>query len=477
MNETITVNDPFTGETVFTADSERFHDIEEKIGWARSASRRWSALAPAVRSAAVVKALEYFTTQRDAIVEGITSETGKPLSAAAEELEFMIERAKFLCRFASEGCLEPLSLGVYRDATFEGRIEYRAKGVVYIISPWNYPLFCAINGTVCALLAGNAVLLKHTTAPSVGRHFARAFGTLHKIDHLVQDVIVDFSTSAEIIEKGAIDHVIFTGSVRGGRDIAASVARRAANDVPNPFIQYSLELGSNDAAYIAADADVGQAVNWVVKIGRLHNSGQSCCAVKRVYVHDALHDEFVARAAAVMAAEVSGDPRDPATTLGPLRGGRPAVESLAAIVADAAADGAEIVTGGEPRTIGPALFLPPTLLARTHHSMRVMREETFGPVLPVMRVADDATAIELIADTQYGLTASIFTRSRARGEALIAALACGTIYVNRCNFVDARLGWIGHRRSGNGAISLSPLGIQTMSRLHSVNIDPRLLDE
>ncbi len=476
MRETIIVNDPYTGETVFTAESEPFAACTAKIDKAQAASRRWSALAPAARAAAVREALGYFTNERDAIALGITRETGKPLAAATEELEFMIERAAFLCRFAEAGCLAPVDLSAFGDAAFEGRIEYRAKGVVYIISPWNYPLFCAINGTVCALLAGNAVLLKHTTAPSVGRHFARAFGTLHGIEHLVQDVIVDFATSAEIIEKGAIDHVIFTGSVRGGRDIAASVARRVANEVPNPFIQYSLELGSNDAAYIAADADLNHAVDWVVKIGRLHNSGQSCCAVKRVYVHETLHDEFVARAAKVMAGEVLGDPHDPATTLGPLRSGQQAVEALAAIVADAAAAGAEIVTGGTTRMIGPALFLTPTLLAKTNHSMRVMREETFGPVLPVMQVADDKQAVQLIADTKYGLTASIFTRSRARAEAFIAAVGSGTIYVNRCNFVDARLGWIGHRRSGNGAISLSPLGILAMSRLHSINIDPGMLE-
>ena len=471
----LTLHNPFTGEPVFSAPSEAFGIVAERARAAQQASHTWSALTPGKRAAAVREALGYFEQYRDEIAAGITREMGKPLLAAGEELDFMLERARQLCRFADQGALDPLDLSQWWDEGFQGRIDYRAKGVVYIISPWNYPLFCAINGTVCALLAGSAVLLKHTTTPSVGEHFAQAFGNLAGIDGLLHHVVVDFSTSARIIEEAEIDHVVFTGSVRGGRAIAASVARRCQNDVANPFIQCSLELGSNDAAYIAEDADLDDAAFWTVKIGRLHNSGQSCCATKRVYVHASLHDDFLERAQAIMAAEISGDPTDPNTTLGPLFGGRPSIDRLLTMIDDTRQRGARVLAGGEVERIGGCDFLLPTLIADVDHSMQVMREETFGPVLPVMRVGDDATAAQLVGDTRYGLTSAIFTRSRKRAEAFISAMRSGTVYVNCCNYVDARLGWIGHGHSGNGSIALSPAGLQAFSALRSVNINPKQL--
>ncbi|MFU8877037.1 MAG: aldehyde dehydrogenase family protein [Wenzhouxiangellaceae bacterium] len=471
----IKLDNPFTGECLLDTESESFEQAAERARRGRRASRAWSALSASERAAACRRALEYFERNREEIASGITREMGKPLTEAAGELDFMIERAQAMCGFAETGALAPVDLERWHDDAFQGRIEFRPKGVIYIITPWNYPLFCAINGTISALLAGNAVLLKHTTCPSVGTHFEQAFGTLAGIEPLVQQVMVDFETSARIIEEADIDHVIFTGSVRGGREISTSIARRCHNDVEQPFIQCSLELGSNDAAWIAEDADLEHAAFWAVKIGRLHNSGQSCCAVKRLYCHRAVHDEFLERATAIMKGEVQGDPMADSTTMGPLFGGRAAVHGLTELVEDARSKGARLVTGGGTREIGHALFLEPTLLADCNHDMRVMREETFGPVLPVMALASDDEAIAHVTDTDYGLTSSIFTRSRERAERYVHSMHSGTVYVNTCNFVDARLGWIGHRRSGNGSIALSPLGLQALSRPHSVNINPELL--
>ncbi len=470
-----TLHNPFTGERVFSAASESFETVAEYARTAQQASHAWSALAVSERAAAVRAALDYFEQHRDEIAAGITREMGKPLLAAAEELDFMLERARQMCRFAETGALDPLDLSHWWDEGFQGRIDYRAKGVIYIISPWNYPLFCAINGTVCALLAGSAVLLKHTTTPSVGEHFAQAFGTLAGIGGLLQHVVVDFETSARIIEEAEINHVVFTGSVRGGREIAASVARRCQNELANPFIQCSLELGSNDAAYIAEDADLKDAAFWTVKIGRLHNSGQSCCATKRVYVHASRYDEYLERAQAIMAAEICGDPCDPDTTLGPLFGGRGGIDRLLTMVDDAIGRGARLLAGGKVQRIGHCDFLLPTLIADVNQDTLLMREETFGPVLPVTRVDEDDTATRLVADTRYGLSSSIFTRSQKRAEAFISAMHSGTVYVNCCNYVDARLGWIGHGHSGNGSIALSPAGLQAFSALRSVNIDPKQL--
>jgi acyl-CoA reductase-like NAD-dependent aldehyde dehydrogenase len=471
----IEVRNPFTGQTVFSEPSEKFGALVGKIAAARAASRAWCKLAPTRRADSVLRALQYFRDHKDEIAAAVTNEMGKPLAAAAAEVDYMIERAEWMCRFAVDGALAPYGLARYRADDFEGRIDFVAKGVVYIISPWNYPLFCAINGVLCALLSGSTVLLKHTTTPSVGRHFERAFGKLDEIEPLLVNVVVDYEVSAQIIEQGDIDHVIFTGSVSGGRSIQASVANRSMNPVRNPFIGCSLELGSNDGAYVAEDADLDSAVEWTVNIGRLHNSGQSCCAVKRVFVHQTLYDRYLDAAASAMRAQRSGDPTASETTLGPLFGGAGAVMSLQRMTEDALAKGATALTGGMTEQIGSALFLVPTLLANTRPDMLVLSEETFGPVLPVMKVDSDAQAIDLVNSSRYGLSASIFTRSRARAERFIDSMETGTVYVNRCNFVDARLGWIGHKYSGNGSISLSPIGLPLLSNLRSVNIDPTLL--
>nr|WP_067298621.1 aldehyde dehydrogenase family protein [Marinobacterium profundum] len=471
----IEVHNPFTGESVFSQPSASFEAVGTHIDAAQRASRTWRAISPAERARHLLVALDYFRDHSDTIAEGITREVGKPLAAAKEELTFMLERAQYLCRFAADGALEARRHPEYEDEGFEGRIECRAKGVVYIITPWNYPLFCAINGTVCALLSGNAVLLKHSTAPSVGDHFEQAFGAMAGIDHLLTHAVVDYEVSARIIEETDINHVVFTGSVQGGRMVQQSVAKRAFNQVPEPFIQCSLELGGSDAAYIAEDADLEQAAFWAVKIGRLHNSGQSCCAVKRVFVHASRYDDFLALAQAIMESEKSGDPMAPETTLGPLHGGERTVAGLLAMVRQAQDGGARICTGGETEQIGGVTFLKPTLLAEVTPAMQVLQEETFGPVLPVMQVANDDEAVQQVCNSRYGLTASIFTLSRERAERFVAQVDTGTVYVNRCNFVDARLGWIGQRASGNGSLALAPEGLRAFSARKSVNLDPSQL--
>ena len=471
----INVYNPFTQERVFSQPSETFEAVSARIAAAQIASRDWSKLTPARRAEHVRSALGYFREHRAEIAEAVTREVGKPIAAAGDEIDFMLERAEHLCMFARDGALDAVRHPEYDDPSFEGRLECRAKGVVYIITPWNYPLFCAINGTVCALLSGNAVVLKHTTAPSVGAHFERAFSQLAGISGLLTHTVVDFDVSARIIEESDINHVVFTGSVQGGRVVQQSVAKRAWNDVPYPFIACSLELGGSDGAYVAEDADLEEAVSWTVKIGRLHNSGQSCCAVKRVYVHERLYDAFVARAKTIMEEQKSGDPMEPTTTLGPLHGGPATVQRLLGMVGEAVAQGARACTGGAIERIGVVDFLQPTLLVDVDPTMRVLTEETFGPVLPVVKVGNDAQALAQLRDSAYGLTCSIFTSSRARAERFIDGVDTGTVYVNRCNFVDARVGWIGQRQSGNGSIALSPEGLRAFSARQSVNIDPSLL--
>jgi len=468
----IEVRNPFGGQLVFSQHSETVEEVDVKISLLNEANRAWSKLSVSIRAELIRKALEYFRENHESIARAITAEVGKPIQAADDELEYMIERAETMCSFAEKGALSPLSSV---GENFEGWIDYRSKGVVYVISPWNYPLFCAINGTICSLLTGSTVLLKHTTAPSVGRHFQNAFNCMGGLENLLFATIIDYSVSAQVIETKDINHVIFTGSVDGGRAIQASLARRANSDVRNPFLSYSLELGGNDAAYIAEDADLPYAVDSTINIGRLHNSGQSCCAVKRVFVHRKHYEAYLAAAKEEIAKHRFGDPMDPQTTLGPLVGGEQTVVRLKALVDDARKNGARLICGGEVVIVDKTSFIEPTLLADVSMDMKVMDVETFGPVLPVMVVESDDEAIRLIQSSQYGLTSAIFTDSRSRAERFVRQMNTGTVFVNRCNFVDARLGWIGYGRSGNGAVTLSPLGLQTISNPQSVNIDPSRL--
>jgi acyl-CoA reductase-like NAD-dependent aldehyde dehydrogenase len=464
------VRNPFSGDLVFSEKSESLEEIGSKISKLKTANGAWSSLSVHVRAELIREALGYFRKHRDSIATSITAEVGKPVRASAEELDFMVERALVMCSLAEQGAMSPYAIEGSDD--FQGRMEYAAKGVVYIISPWNYPLFCAINGTICALLTGSTVLLKHTTAPSVGRHFRNAFNRMGGIENLLLDAVVDYAVSSQIIETCDINHVIFTGSVQGGRSIQTSLANRANNDIPNPFLSYALELGGNDAAYIAEDADLAHAVESTVNIGRLHNSGQSCCAVKRVFIHEKHYESYLAAASDAMNAHRFGDPMDPSTTLGPLFGRQPAVQMLKSLVDDAQKNGARVVFGGRVVTVGQTQFIEPTLLADVRADMNVMRTETFGPVLPVMRVSSDDEATRMVLASRYGLTSAIFTQSRSRAEQFIRQMNTGTVFVNRCNFVDARLGWIGYGQSGNGGVTLSPFGLHAMSNLRSINIDP-----
>lgn len=474
----VRLNNPFTGDRVFEQESASYGEVAAKLTRARSAYRRWSKVPVVTRARLLREALAVFEAARDEISDAMAREMGKPKTAAADELSYMIERAQYMCRFAEDGALADLDLSAYHDAGFQGTIRYRGKGVVYIISPWNYPLFTAINGVICALLSGNTVMLKHTTTPSAGRLFERAFHRLGEYRDLLFNITVDYEVSAAIIERGDINHVVFTGSVQGGRVIQQSIARRALNEwLESPFIDVSLELGSNDACYVAEDADLEQALLWAVKIGRLHNSGQSCCAVKRVYVHESLYEDFIVGARRIMAEEVNGDPLKAGTTLGPLFGGSPAIEGLLALVDDALTKGARLEIGGGRETIDGCDFIQPTLVSGVDHGMRIMKEETFGPVLPVMKVSRDEEAFGLVGDTRFGLTASIFTRSRARADAFVSALDFGTLFVNRCNVVDARLAWTGLRHSGNGSLALSPEGLRAFSNKCSLNINGAELEE
>ncbi|MEM7386433.1 MAG: aldehyde dehydrogenase family protein, partial [Verrucomicrobiota bacterium] len=403
-----------------------------------------------------IEALCYFESQREAIALDITREMGRPLKQARGEVDGLLERARFLAGIAP-GVLAPEQPG--KKAGFEKAILHEPLGLVFVISAWNYPLLVTINGVMASLLAGNTVLLKHATQTlAIGRHFVRAFGEIPGQEGLLEQAVVDHETAAGLMESREVDHVIFTGSVGGGRQVYSAAARG--------LLDCQLELGGKDGAYVAADADLKRASAMLVD-GAMYNSGQSCCGVERVFVHADHHDAFIERCLPLVEAYRLGDPEQESTNLGPLASAANA-DLLGRQVQEAIEAGAVLHCGGKKEVIGEGVFFQPTLLSEVRSGMAVMQEENFGPILPVMKVAGDEEALGLINDTDYGLTSIIFTQSRDRADWFCRGAKTGTVFMNRCDYLDPALPWTGWGLSGVGS-ALSKYGLLGVTRRKSMH--------
>jgi acyl-CoA reductase-like NAD-dependent aldehyde dehydrogenase len=442
-------------EVAYTSAAE----LEGIVAGARAAQRDWRRVPVAERVRACGQMAPAFRAMADQVALDITRQMGKPLQQARNEIATMIDRAETMCRLAESALAdEPLPP---KDG-FARFIRREPLGVVLDIAAWNYPLLIAVNVIVPAVLAGNAVLVKHARlTPLCGSHFAEAFARTGVPPGLVAAVTLDHDAATALIRSGQIDYVSFTGSVAGGREVYGQVAHR--------FIDAGLELGGKDPAYVCEDANFEFAVENVVD-GAFYNAGQSCCGIERVYVARPIYARFVDAAAALVRQYSMGNPEDPATTLGPLahRKGKDLVEQH---VAEARAAGARVLTGGTPWR-GPGYFVEPAVLTGVDHSMKVMREETFGPVVGIMPVRDDGEAVRLMNDSPYGLTASIWTEDMDRATRVMAELDAGTVYANRCDYLDPMLPWVGVKDSGKGC-SLSHLGFAHLTRPKSFHLRTR----
>ena len=479
------VLNPYTGEVASKHPFISRSEVLAKLDALAKAQQEWAALALSLRIERVQSGAKYFSEHADEIARDVTASVGKPLAQSKLEVRAGIGKMLKLCEQAPAALAVEASV----DGDFRYEVQRAAKGVVEIIAPWNYPIFTALNGVVPALLSGNAVALKHQSTPAVGDHYERAFGEMAgaPLTHLC----VDVSTSDWIAEHAdTIAHRVFTGSVRGGRAIAAALGKRAANvELRRPFIGSSLELGGCDAAYIHCDLHgdaLRHATEFILTIGRLHNAGQSCCATKRAIVHPEAYSTFVELATAVMARQVWGDPLDRKTTIGPLYGGSTACDALFEAVLDARCHGARVVVGGEEVTALPAEalrvrcvrqersghFFVPTLLLDATAQMRCMREEQFGPLLAVARApsAGDSLAetIALATNVGYGLTGSVWTLDAAVADAFVAGMSTGTCFVNWANDVHAQVVWSGLGLSGNGAGAMGHEGFRVLTNPKSV---------
>ncbi|TMA19711.1 MAG: aldehyde dehydrogenase family protein, partial [Deltaproteobacteria bacterium] len=401
-----------------------------------------------------------FEKDGDRIAREVTLQMGKPLAQARGELKTTVHRARVMMSLAPEA-LRDDPLPAVPD--FTRFVRHEPVGVVLDISAWNYPLLITVNVVIPAVLAGNAVVLKHANRTALcGEAFARAFERAGAPENLVTAIDASHETCAQIIARPEIGYVSFTGSVRGGHEVYREGAGR--------FIDVGLELGGKDPAYVAADADLDHAIANLVD-GAFYNAGQSCCGIERIYVHASLYERFVEGALAEVRKYRLGDPLESATTMGPMAQAD-APRKLAAQVEEARTKGGRVLCGGKPihDAAGRGRFFDPCLVADANHSMHgLMVEESFGPIVGVQKVSDDDEAVRSMNDSPYGLTAAIWTRDQERAFRIGAQIETGTFFMNRCDYLDPMLPWTGVKDTGKG-MSLSKYGFLPLTRRKSFHL-------
>lgn len=428
-------------------------EIERALENAARGQRAWQKTPIRKRAEYCRAALQRFKDNQARLAEEITWQMGRPIQYSGAEIDGFIERAAYMIDIAEAG------LGRITPPGADGVEKYIARvplGLVLVIAPWNYPYLTAVNAAVPALMAGNSVILKHADQTLLcAERFVGYFIEAGVPEAVFQYLHLDHAQVAAIIQSGAAQHVAFTGSVAGG----AAIERAAAGW----FIGTGLELGGKDAAYIRPDAELEQALAATVD-GAFFNSGQSCCGLERLYVHAAIHADFLDGYIAKVKAYKLGRPDEPATTLGPMASAA-AADRVRRVIAEAEAMGArphiapDLFAMDKPGTA----YLAPQVVTGVNHDMALMKEETFGPVVGVMPVADDAEALRLINDSRYGLTASIFTRDIDAARPMAAEIEAGVVFINRCDYLDPALAWSGVKDSGHGC-SLSELGYAALTR-------------
>jgi acyl-CoA reductase-like NAD-dependent aldehyde dehydrogenase len=445
------VINPATGAVAATLAADDAKSVKAKYARARAAQPAWARVRLKQRIAAIGRFRELVAAQAEPLAQVLTTEVGKPIAQSRNELKGVIPRIDFFLEETAH-VLRTEKVSGERSGAMEERISHEPLGVIANISAWNYPWFVGSNVFIPALLTGNAVLYKPSEFASLtGTEIARL---LHAAG-IPQDVFIPLIGGGDVgaaLLAQPVDGVFFTGSVATGRKIAAAVRGR--------MLKLQLELGGKDPIYVAEDVDIGKAAAGIAD-GAFYNTGQSCCSVERIYVSGKVFDRFVEAFVAEVRKFRRGDPTEDSTYIGPLTRA-PQVKVLEAQVKDAVRKGARVLLGGK-RAPGKGHWFEPTVLVDVDHSMAVMREESFGPIIGIMPVADDAEAVKLMNDTEYGLTAGMYTQDRDRAVRVLGQVRSGSVYWNCCDRVSPRLPWSGVGSSGVG-LTLSTYGIETFTR-------------
>jgi len=439
-----------------TASAEQ---IQQTLSAAVNAQKQWKNTPVAQRQALCSKAVDAFIAHKVEIAEELTWQMGRPISQAPGEVVGFEERARYMIEIADTALAD---LKPEEKDGFTRYIKREPLGVVFVVAPWNFPYLTSVNAIMPALLAGNAVVLKHSAqTPLCAERLHQAFTEAGLADGVFQYLHLSHSDTEAVIQSPEVNFVAFTGSVPGGEMVERVAVGR--------FIGVGLELGGKDPAYVRKDANLQHAIETVTD-GAIFNSGQSCCGIERVYVDEAVYQKFVDGVVALVNSYDLGRPDDAGTNLGPL------VKSSAAEFVRGQID--EAVAAGAKALVDPAKFdadkkgtpyLAPQVLIDVDHSMRVMNQETFGPVIGIMPVSGDEEAIKLMNDSEFGLTAAVFTQDENAAIEIGNQIETGTWFMNRCDYLDPALAWTGVKNSGRGC-TLSSIGFEHMTRPKSYHL-------
>jgi acyl-CoA reductase-like NAD-dependent aldehyde dehydrogenase len=453
MIATLRTVSPVDGRIYVERPLETASGINHALDAAGRAQGPWGALPLAARCETLSRAIDAFVAKAAEIATEITWQMGRPIRHAPGEIRGFEERARYMLEVAATA-LAPLEPG--EKAGFKRQIKRVPLGTVAVVAPWNFPYLTAVNAVLPALIAGNTVVLKHShQTPLCAERFLEAFAAAGVSPGVFQYLHLSHDDTAHLMGDSRVASVCFTGSVAGGRAVVEATAAG--------FATAGLELGGKDPAYVRADADISHAIETLTD-GAFFNAGQSCCGIKRIYVAARRYDEFVSGVVELTKQYRLGSPLDPDTTLGPLVR-TAAADAIRAQVQDAVARGASqlidaTLFGASARGTP---YLAPSVLVGVDHSMPIMREETFGPAVGIMKVASDEEAVRLMNDSEFGLTAAIFSADAARAEALGDELQTGTVFLNRCDYLDPALAWTGVKNSGRGC-TLSRVGYEQLTR-------------
>jgi len=447
---------PIDGSVYATRPTLSIADAKAAVARAKSAQVSWAARPLDERIALVQAGVAKIGEMNDDIVPELAWQMGRPIRYGGEFGGFN-ERATYMASIAQDA-LAPI---IVEDSdAFRRVIKHVPHGLVLVVAPWNYPYMTAINTVAPALIAGNAVMLKHASqTPLVGERLVQAFHSVGIPEDVFQNVFLDHQTTSDLIADRAFGFVNFTGSVGGGKAMEAAAS--------GTFTGMGLELGGKDPGYVMDDANLDAAVDTLID-GAMFNAGQCCCGIERIYVVDELFDDFVAKAVDIVKSYRLGNPLDSETTLGPMAHVRFA-DTVRAQTAEAIAQGAvaHIDPADFPQDGGA--YLMPQILTNVDHTMRVMREENFGPVVGIMRVRDDTQAIALMNDSDFGLTASLWTQDPVRAESIADQIDTGTVFMNRADYLDPGLCWTGCKDTGRGG-GLSVIGYHNLTRPKSYHL-------
>ena len=444
---------PGSATVLLTRQFASEQEVESVLSAAEAAKASWRATPLGERLELIQKFVDHFASQKEAISLELTQQMGRPAAYSPGEVQGFVERATTMMALAGEALADK---AVSEKEGFIRFIRHEPLGCVLVLAPWNYPYLCAVNAVVPALLAGNTVVLKHSDQTPLCAERLKASADAAGIPAGVfQFLHASHDAVAGMVADERIDFVAFTGSVEGGRAVHRAAGGR--------FKSIGLELGGKDPAYIRADADPAWAGANVAE-GAFFNSGQSCCAIERVYVHADVFDAVVAAMVEEAKKLMLGDPLQADTTLGPMVRVQ-AADRVRAQVQEAIDAGATALVDPAlfPKSVPGSAFLAPQVLIDVSHDMAVMREETFGPVVGVMKVQSDEEALALMNDSDFGLTASIWTQDVDAAMELADALETGTVFLNRCDYLDPELAWVGVKNSGRGC-TLSSLGFGQLTR-------------